>query len=235
MEFTISDSIFEDHPDLVLGLVVCHNIDNSTEIPDITALLRGAEAGLSSRIGSAPLVEHPHIVPWREAYRRFGAKPKNYPSSVENLTRRVLQGATFPYINSLVSLYNAISLKYILPAGGEDLDKIEGDVFLTKAGDAEPAVLLLGEQEARPPHAGEIFYKDAVSAICRRWNWKEADRTKLSKGTRNAVLVIETLPPVPREALQTAIDELAASVEKYCGGAIRTELLDSARRSVSLS
>ena len=72
------------------------------------------------------------------------------------------------------------ALNSLLPVGGEDLDKIVGDVLLTRAGTDEPAVFLLGEKEARAPHAGEIFYKDENGAICRRWNWKEADRTKLT-------------------------------------------------------
>src|SRR3989337_56117 len=53
-----------------------------------------------------------------------------------------------------------------------------------------------------------IIYKDEVGAICRRWNWKEADRTKLTQDTKNAFLVIETLPPVTRDTVETAIREL---------------------------
>jgi DNA/RNA-binding domain of Phe-tRNA-synthetase-like protein len=82
---------------------------------------------------------------WREAYRRFGAKPKDHPSSIENLVRRVSKGHSLRHVNRLVDLYNAISLKHLVPAGGEDLDAIDGDVELAFAGDAEPTVRLLGE------------------------------------------------------------------------------------------
>ena len=234
MKLIITDTIFDDFPELVLGVVILHNIENSHNRAEITELLRQAEAALSAKFGSTPVIEHPLIATWREAYRKFGAKPKDYPSSVENLTRRVLNGATIGHINNLVSLYNTISLRHILPVGGEDLDKIVGDVLLTRAGYDEPAVILLGEKEARPPRAGEIIYKDEVGAICRRWNWKEADRTKLTQETKNAFLVIEALPPVTRDTVETAVRELADLVKQYCGGTVSTAYLDKDNREIKL-
>lgn len=234
MKLVITETIIHEFPELVLGVVILHNIDNSQNRTEITERLRQAEATLSGKFGSTPVIEHPYIAAWREAYRKFGAKPKDYPSSVENLTRRVLNGATIGHINNLVSLYNTISLSYILPVGGEDLDKIVGDVLLTRAGNEEAAIFLLGEKGARPPHAGEIIYKDDVGAICRRWNWKEADRTKLTRETQNAFLVIEALPPVPRATVEAAICELADLVKQYCGGTVSTAFLDKAKREVKL-
>ena len=234
MKLLITDSIFDDFPELVLGVVILHNIDNSQDRAEISEMLRQAEAALPGKFGSTPVIEHPYIATWREAYRKFGAKPKNYPSSVENLTRRVLNGATIGHINNLVSLYNTISLRHILPVGGEDLDKIVGDVLLTRASNNEPPVFLLGESEARPPHAGEIIYKDDAGAICRRWNWKEADRTKLTQETKNAFLVIEALVPVPRATVETAIRELADFVKQYCGGTVSTAFLDKDQREIKL-
>jgi DNA/RNA-binding domain of Phe-tRNA-synthetase-like protein len=234
VKLVIADTIFDEFPELVLGVVILHDIDNSQNRPEITAMLRQAEAGLAGKFGGIPVIEHPFVAIWREAYRKFGAKPKDYPSSVENLTRRVLNGVTIGNINNLVSLYNTISLRHILPLGGEDLDKITGDVLLSRAGNDEPAVFLLGEKEARAPRAGEIIYKDEVGAICRRWNWKEADRTKLTQETKNAFLVIESLPPIPRDTVETAIRELADLVKQYCGGTVSTAFLDKDNREVEL-
>jgi DNA/RNA-binding domain of Phe-tRNA-synthetase-like protein len=234
MKFTIADTILDEFPEVVLGVVILHNIDNSQDRAEIPERLRQAEAALPGNFGNTPVIEHPYIATWRDAYRKFGAKPKDYPSSVENLTRRVLNGATIGHINNLVSLYNTVSLRHILPVGGEDLDKIVGNVQLTRAGSDEPAVFLLGEKEARAPRAGEIIYRDEAGAICRRWNWKEADRTKLTQETKNAFLVIESLPPVPRAAVETAIHELADSVKQYCGGTVSIAFLDKDNREIKL-
>lgn len=234
MNLIIADTIFEDFPEVILGVVISHKIDNSQNNTEITELLRQASLALPGKFGGTPVIEHPHIAIWREAYRKFGAKPKDYPSSIENLSRRVLNGTVIGHINNLVSLYNTVSLRHILPVGGEDLDKICGDVLLTRAGSNEQAVYLLGEKEARAPYEGEIFYKDDAGAICRRWNWKEADRTKLTSETTNAFFVIEAIPPVTRETVENAIRELADFVKQYCGGTVTTAFLDKNTRQIQL-
>ncbi|MEM7343215.1 MAG: phenylalanine--tRNA ligase beta subunit-related protein [Chloroflexota bacterium] len=234
MNLTITDSIFTQHPDVILGVVIAHTIDNTTDNPAIEPLLRAAEAALPEKIGGVPPTQHPHIIPWRDAYRKFGAKPKKYPSSIENLVKRVLKGASIAHINNLVALYNIISLTHLLPVGGEDLDAISGDVWLTIAGEDETPIRLLGEKEARPPYPNEIIYKDDIGTICRRWNWKEADRTKLTHDTKNAFLVVEAIPPLDRAMVSVAITELAELISTYCGGDISTAILDGRTRSVRI-
>lgn len=226
----VSDEIFERFPEVTLGIVTAHEIDNSREDAAILDGLRREEARVRAELAGIQVTEHSQIAPWREAYRRFGTKPKDYPSSIENLVRRVLKGQSLPSINPLVDLYNTISLRHLVPAGGEDLDRIQGDVLLTIAGESEAPVRLLGEAEERAPRPGEVIYKDDVGAICRRWNWKEADRTKLTPETRNAVLVIEGLPPVGRELVERAVEELANLIRGCCGGRVAPAILDKERR-----
>jgi DNA/RNA-binding domain of Phe-tRNA-synthetase-like protein len=231
MKLQATPEFFELFPQARIALVLARGMDN-TRRSDEADLLRSAQAGAASRLGSVPLAEHPRILCWREAYRAFGAKPKDYPSSIENLARRALKVEPLRSINPLVDLYNVVSLTHLLPAGGEDLDAIEGDIVLTRASAAEPPVKLLGEGEERAPKPGEVIYKDGRSAICRRWNWKEADRTKLTEGTRNAILVLEGVPPISREELEAAARELESLVLSHCGGDARVEILDRQRPEV---
>ena len=46
--------------------------------------------------------------------------------------------------------------------------------------------------------------------------------------------VIESLPPLPRDTLETAIRELADLVRQYCGGAVSTAFLDRESRQTQL-
>ena len=66
-------------------------------------------------------------------------------------------------------------------------------------------------------------------------NWKEADRTKLTPETTQALLVIESLPPVTRAELESAVSELERRVAEFCGGATTTQLLDEQRLEADLS
>lgn len=226
MKLKVDPKIFEHYPEVLIGVAIVYGVDNHGQEETISQLLRESEKEALSKIGSIPVIEHPNVMPWREAYRKFGAKPKDYPSSIENLIRRIIKKEQVRHINKLVDIYNVISLKYLLPVGGEDIDKIKGDVLLTIAGNNEKPIVLLGEKEARPPYPNEVIYKDEEGAICRRWNWKEADRTKLTEQTTNAFLVIEVLPPVQKETLEKALTELVNLIKQYCNGKSTTALLD---------
>jgi DNA/RNA-binding domain of Phe-tRNA-synthetase-like protein len=234
MKLSAASELFALFPEARIALVIVRGIDNRPrEVASLAALLRDAQTNVVARIQGGTLTDHPRIHCWREAYRAFGAKPKDYPSSIENLARRALKGDPLRSINPLVDLYNVVSLTHLLPVGGEDLDAIEGDVVLTRASASEPPVKLLGENEERVPKPGEVIYKDGRSAICRRWNWKEADRTKLTGQTSNAILILEALPPILVSELEAAARELERVVLEHCGGDARVELLDRQRPGVA--
>ena len=119
MKLQIDPRIFNQYPGTLIGVVTLEGVDNHGEASDIQSLLREAEQVAIQKIGTDPITEHPNIACWREVYRKFGAKPKKYPSSIENLVRRVSSGEQIRHVNKLVDIYNVISLRYLLPVGGE--------------------------------------------------------------------------------------------------------------------
>jgi len=234
MYFKVNPQIFKDYPGVRIGVILAKGITNRVDDKEAIKLLEHAQSDLNKALDKSLLAKHPQIVSWREAYKLFGATPKKHLSSVENLATHIVKGSLINPINTLVDLYNVISLKYLLPIGGEDLDTLKGDLELTIAGDKEIPVTLLGDKEARAPQPGEVFYKDEKGAICRRWNWKEAERSKLTPETQNAVLVIEALPPVQDAMFQDALNELALLIKKHCGGEISVAILDEHHAEVEL-
>lgn len=235
MKFIIEPEIFSKFHELNVGTVIVRGMNNGGVSEEIIKSIRVAENEINEKIDLETLSQHPKIDAWRKAYSAFGAKPSEHRCSVENLYRVVLKGAAVRQINKAVDIYNLISLKYILPLGGEDLDKIKGNIKLTIAGPNEPAVLLLGDKEARPPHHGEVIYKDDESAICRRFNWREAERTKLTEETRNAILVAECLPPATNEEIQAVTNELSTLIQKHCGGECISYVLNSENPGIEVS
>ena len=225
MKFRIADEIFRDFDQPFIGVIVTRGVDNHGNNSEIAELLRKSEADLKKQFEGVEVSEHPHIVPWRAAYQQFGAKPREFRCSAEALSRIVLRGNEIRNINKLVDVYNYISIKYILPVGGEDLDKMQGDLVLAYATGEEP-YSALGQEENDPPQKGEVVYKDDVGILCRRWNWREGDRTKLTENTTNAVLVVESLAPIPQDVTEKATNELAQLVKKYCGGSVQVHFLD---------
>jgi DNA/RNA-binding domain of Phe-tRNA-synthetase-like protein len=233
----VDDDIFRAFPDVLIGVAAFSGVDNAGSSAEVTAALRAEEDRAAAAFAGAAIPDHPRIAPWRAAYRAFGAKPKDHPSSIENLIRRVSKGGRLPHISKLVDLYNVVSLRHLVPVGGEDLAAVAGDVALAFAGEDEPAVRLLGEppEMARPPKPGEVIYRDRAGALCRRWNWKEADRTKLTEATRDGFMVVEALPPVTRAELDAALDDLANMIRSQCGGEVRTAVLDAGHPETPLN
>jgi DNA/RNA-binding domain of Phe-tRNA-synthetase-like protein len=79
-----------------------------------------------------------------------------------------------------------------------------------------------------------VIYADAVGAICRRFNWKEADRSKLTATTKRAVLVVEALPPVNEEKLTAALHQLESLAERFCSASVTAHILSPASPTVTL-
>jgi len=234
MKFVIDPRIFEKFPSLNIGVVVAKGIDNSGNPEELQKQLGAMETKVRENYDAEMLSQNPKIDAWRKAYSSFGAKPKENRSSVEALYRTVLKGISLRHINKVVDVYNLISLKHMVPVGGEDMGKIRGNIALTFAEADEPAVLLLGDKEPRAPHAGEVIYKDGISAICRRWNWREAERTKLTEETKDCVLVIEGLFPVTKQEIENATAELSGLVSEFCSGRVGYSVLDRNKAELEL-
>ena len=234
MKFKIDSQIFEKFQDTIIGVLSTKNLNNTGILEEIQNQIREQEKSIRTKYNTKTLSQNPQIDIWRKTYSAFGAKPKEHKSSVENLYRLILNGVNIRHINNIVDIYNFISLKYSVPVGGEDLDKIEGDIVLTFAGAYEVPVLLLGDKEPRPPHMGEVIYKDNISTICRRWNWREADRTKLTEETKNCILVIEGFYNVTNNEVENATRELKELVQKFCGGSVVYHVLDKHKHEVEI-
>ncbi|MFQ5621067.1 MAG: B3/4 domain-containing protein, partial [Candidatus Nanoarchaeia archaeon] len=159
MKFIIEKEIFEKFPELHVGVLVVKGLDNSGGNAEIMGLLKGEEERIRENFQTPTLSQNPKIEAWRKAYSSFGAKPKNYKCSVENLYRLIIEGINLRHINKLVDVYNYISIKHLVPVGGDDVEKIDGDIRLTIAKGDENFVEL-NSDEVKNPKEGEVVYRD---------------------------------------------------------------------------
>ncbi|MEE8583506.1 MAG: phenylalanine--tRNA ligase beta subunit-related protein, partial [Acidobacteriota bacterium] len=168
---------------------------------------------------------HPHIAAWREAFKQLGLSGKRFPSSIEALTRRVLSGRGLGNINPLVDFYNAISLQHIVPAGGWDVDDLQGDALLYRTRGGEP-FHELGTSKLIQAEAGEVAYADDEQLITRHFVWRQSDRGKITPATRRVLLVSEILGPVGAEVAGLVRESLEEGLREHFGVEARTEILD---------
>ena len=199
---TVDGEVFAAHPEYVALIVLAEGIGNGPSDDDSSAVLDEAEQHLRARGLTRP-ADDPHIAAWRAAFSAFGAKPSKYPCSAEALAARVLKGVSLPRVNVLVDLYNAVSVRALTPVGGEDLDHLNGPLRLTIANGDE---VFDGHDGA--PRPGEIVWRDDAGVTCRRWNWRQGVRTRLTDATTRAFFVFDRLPGLDEHQLDDAASQL---------------------------
>ncbi|AEX54646.1 B3/B4 domain-containing tRNA synthetase [Rahnella aquatilis CIP 78.65 = ATCC 33071] len=160
-----------------------------------------------------------HLSAWGEVFKAFGAKPKRTPCSADALRKRVLKDGTMPAIDPVVDLYNAVSIQYAIPVGGENISAYIGHPLLTFATGSEPFdTLKAGEPVMESPDAGEVIWRDDAGVTCRRWNWRQGIRTRLDSDAQNMWFILESLPAMPLQALHDAGDMLIHGLEQMMPG-----------------
>ncbi len=211
--------IIGDYPDFRVAFAVLRGIRPPDACgPGIEALAAAAEAEAAAGLRGREVSEHEEIRQWRAAYRSFGIKKTSYRNACEALLRRIKRGDGLPRVLPLVDLYNALSVKYRIPAGADDLAALTpplafryclpGDGFRDLAGDAD---------SDDPPKPGEVVLADAAHVLCRRWNWRQDARSRIQPTTVDATLVLQTLSPDGEDRLTRAAGELARHAENDLG------------------
>jgi DNA/RNA-binding domain of Phe-tRNA-synthetase-like protein len=209
----ISPVILERFPHYRGVVIYARNLENRASDDFSSTLLAQAEVQARAAFSDGKVSEHPHLQAWRTAFQVFGVKPSKMLNSSEALISRVVKGGDLPRINWLADVYNAISVRHVLPIGGEDLDKAVGRQRLeVAAGDETFDTMKDGAPALEHPQPGEVVWRDDAGVTCRAWNWRQCVRTRLTEATRNAYFVLDSFDPYPH--LETASAELEGLLEQ---------------------
>ena len=231
MRFTVDERLYELFPALRIGVLVLE-VDNR----------KYGEDGLEEVLNQVRLSfsydkpqDHPHIKVWREAFNKLGISASKYWSSIESLLRRALKGGPFPRINPLVDLYNAISLKYLVPMGGHAIAPLEGDIFLGLA-DGTEAFHPMDSEEAEIVGKGEVVYKDAVEVLTRRWVWRQCEKDKVTEETRLVFVPIDVMAGLPGDLPEKVMADMEDRLRQNGNGRIiHRDVLTREKQSTEFS
>lgn len=211
----ISPEVAQRFPEYRAAVIVARNLYNGPSTQRSQELLREAQAAARQRFATTSPAEDPHLAAWRAAFSAFGVKPKKMVCSAEALIARVVKGGDLPAINLLVDAYNAVSVRYAVPCGGENLDAVVGTVRLKVADGSEPFdVMKDGLPFTDHPAAGEVVWADDQGVTCRGWNWRQGIRTRLTEDTTNAYFLFDALDPAGTASLPQAADELVGLLQE---------------------
>ncbi len=200
----------ERFPELRVELVVATGLDNSGHWPEAESALAAAEADAASGV-IVWSEDDPAIASWHAAYRAFGTNPRRIRPSVDALLRRLVRQRRLPRVNGAVDAYNATSVRFAVPAGAFDLDRL-GDEVQIRLGTPDDRFTPLGEpDEVEVPSTGEVVYAQGTEVLTRHWNHRDAHATRVREDTRSAVFMLERVSAVvTSERLADAAAHLAA-------------------------
>ena len=209
---TVDAAVFDLRPDYRAVLLAADSLRGGPSDEASGHVLAAAEVTTRQHLDGQMPEQLPHLAAWREAYRAFGAKPQRTRPSVEALLRR-LDPAGLPRIDRITDVYNAVSIAHLLPIGGEDRDAYAGPPRLVRAAGTEPFDTTAGgEPVVEHPAAGEVVWRDDAGVTCRRWNWRQALRTRITTATTSAVFILDALDPLDDEAAHAAADALTEAL-----------------------
>jgi DNA/RNA-binding domain of Phe-tRNA-synthetase-like protein len=227
----VDGEIFEKFPDFKRGVILISDAENAAFNEGINRILQ--EEITKKRVQN--LLESEFVKAWEEAHLKFGSNPNKFPPSIKSLLKRIEKGGKIPFINSIVALFNYVSLKYLIPCGGDDVDKIEGNLRLGFSNGNE-VFIPLGATEKESPEAGEVIYFDdkSLNVMCRKWNWRNGDFSKITESTKKLVINLDAIGPVLRELVEQARDELQGLLVGQCRAKAVVNFLDKDNREINI-
>jgi len=142
MEFFIAEEVKQRIPHFKIGLIEYDHIQVSESPQMLKGRLRFFQESIFFDLENKNAAELDGIREWREVFKRVGTDPNRYRPSNEALFRRVQKQQYLQSIHSAVDLNNFFSLKYEIPLGIYDRNKIKGPITLKigKNGDSYDAI-----------------------------------------------------------------------------------------------
>ncbi|HEU4913616.1 MAG TPA: phenylalanine--tRNA ligase beta subunit-related protein [Actinomycetes bacterium] len=114
-----------------------------------------------------------------------------------------------PRTDRITDVYNAVSIAHLLPIGGEDRATYIGPPRLVRADGSETfETTAAGAPAVEHPEVGEVVWRDDKGVTCRRWNWRQCARTRITAETRSALFILDALDPLTDDAVHAAADAL---------------------------
>lgn len=221
---TVHADVRARFPQLRVELVVATGLDNTGHWPDVESALAAAETDAAD--GSIAWSEKdPAIASWHAAYRAFGTNPRRTRPSVDALLRRLVRQGRLPRVNGAVDAYNVTSVRFAVPAGAFDLDRLGAHVEIRPA-TADDRFTPLGEpDEVETPGAGEVVYAQGTEVLTRHWNHRDAHATRVREATTSAVFMLERVSAdVPAEHLADAVEHLTTLLTPHAATVTTTTL-----------
>lgn len=151
----------------------------------------------------------------RELFKSFGTDPTKWRPSSEAMIRRILKDKGLFRINSLVDINNIVSIRYRLPIGLYDRDKVKGNIIIDKGAEGDLFTGLTGREYSADNKPVVMDETGIIGSPI-----VDSEKTKITDGTINAIALIFSNIEEQFEHAFNAGLEFSRLVSVYHPGAI---------------
>jgi lysyl-tRNA synthetase class 2 len=231
-EIRIHKNIFNEYPTFRRGIVVAKKIQNHDHSRELEAKLNQAIAESAKQ--PIDVKNDIRIIVWNQAHRQFNSNPNKFPPAHCALLKRVQKPeAHIPFINKVVAVMNYNSITDVMPVGGDDVIQTGGSLELRYANGDETFRPLGNPENAEHPDPGEIIYvvSESGEVMCRRWNWRNGHKTRITEDTHTIVMNIDGLGEDSETKTIITRDRVARMLEEFCQAYTITTMLSPSQLS----
>ena len=157
---------------------------------------------------------------YRDFFWRVGTDPTKNRPAAEALIRRILGGRTIPQINTLVDAYNLASIKTEIALAAFDADRLKRGLIM-RFSEKREKFLGIGMEKPMILKGGEIVVSDSEKLVA-IYPYRDADDTKITKKTKNVLLLVCGVPGIREETLQDAAQVALEYITRFCSGEGKT-------------
>lgn len=222
MPIQIENALFKLVPEFTLGVITYHDITVS-ELPQ---LVRGRfhyfQDEKMLNLKDITISELNGVRKWRETFKAIGTDPSRYRPSHEALIRRLKKGERLPDVHSAVDLNNYFSLKYSMPMGIYDMEKINGNVTMTIGKDEDHYEGINGRDVNM---TNKLLTKDLEGAFGSPI--VDSRRTMVTPATRHAIHILYFVPGTGEEEALKKLNIITEAMTHIHGGQALCHVLDA--------
>lgn len=217
--FSIDSSFAEKYPSAIIGLAIIEGVS----VEKINQELEKEKASFIESIKDLTpkeVQDNDEIRSYKKMYGEMGINWSKRKSSPAALLIRVAQGKGMVRVNSCVDAYNLVVMKHRISAGAFDLDQFEFPTVLKEAEGGEK-IEVIGEDDPVLLEKGEVSYFDQSGPYNMDYNFRDAQRTRVTEQTTNLLVNVEGVHQISREQVEASLKEVIDIIQKYCGGQVK--------------
>ena len=216
MRLTISDEVRGAFPELHLAYLEIREMRIVRESEKVTELLREVSEKVCGEMTLESVKDRADYRAYRDFFWKQGVDPTKTRPAAEALVRRILKGSAIPRINDFVDAYNIASVETGVPIAAFDMEALDEGVTLRYSQKGE-GFLGIG-MEAGKVLDEKVMVMSSGEDLVAVYPYRDADASRITTDTADALLVSCGAPGIPVETLVLAAGRARDNVISACGG-----------------